>query len=49
MTGRCSSSSRWRRAARQANGDYHAAEVVAEVCRVLGVPYQTHGYRPKAR
>ncbi len=25
---------------------YHAPEVVSEVCRELGVPFRTHGYRP---
>jgi hypothetical protein len=27
---------------------YHAPEVLSEVCRELGVPHRTHGYRPAA-
>jgi RNA polymerase sigma-70 factor (ECF subfamily) len=26
---------------------YHAPEVISEVCRELGVPFRTHGYRPE--
>lgn len=27
---------------------YHAPEVLTEICRELGVPFRTHGYRPAA-